>query len=102
MSGIIIDDEPSIELETALEKARRLKQVRERLDVEQLVSKNVKLEPDDDDDNDFGWKSIDEQEKPTIMLNTTSEFCRSLGESLFYGRANTNLETEEEDELLVS
>lgn len=105
LTGISIEDEAKTELELALEKTRRLKQGKERVDVAQRVGATIKAEPMDEDGDDkagdFGWRQDDEPEKLTVMLNTTAEFCRSLGESIAARRSAAAAADEEEDELLV-
>ena len=54
------------------------------------------MDDEDDDDSDSDRKD----KKPQIVLNSTSEFCRALGEIPTYGMAGNR--TNEKDELLVS
>ncbi len=105
LTGVVVEDEAAHELEGALNKARRLKQkhrVRER---EHVVAERVLLlgQDDDVDEVDEAPQSLllSENKSTNIMLNSTSEFCRSLGEIPTYGQAG-NRNEEEEDELLVS
>jgi U4/U6.U5 tri-snRNP-associated protein 1 len=59
----------------------------------------VKVEPDEDSDDEAGL-TIKTLSGRNITLNETSEFCRSLGDIPTYGMAGNRRE-DEEDELMV-
>ncbi|XP_050535297.1 U4/U6.U5 tri-snRNP-associated protein 1 [Daktulosphaira vitifoliae] len=80
------DDEDDMGLQLALKKARKLKQleiIEKKPDVKDLLIK------DEYDNNIQG----------AIILNSTAEFCRTLGDIPTYGKAG-NREEEEAEELM--
>lgn len=77
-------------LELALRKARRLKQ-KENLTFLPSVTSLIKDEPVED--------SFSGQDTGFITLNSTAEFCRTLGDIPTYGRSGNR---DEEKDLVVS
>ncbi len=92
-----VEDDAGNELESALSKARRLKQ-KTRVEPEKKVFQHVR---------NVGMEGSDD-EAPVgnrlpgvnIVLNSTSEFCRTLGDIPTYGQAGNR--EEDEKELLAS
>lgn len=84
---VIEEDEAEKELHSALSKARKLKQKKEGSSVskvaEQVLSK-VKAEPEE------------ALQDGNIILNATSEFCRTLGDIPTYGQSGNREEDQEE------
>ncbi|XP_041353215.1 U4/U6.U5 tri-snRNP-associated protein 1-like [Gigantopelta aegis] len=90
LTGVVVDDEVENELHSALSKARRLKQKKKIKPpdkvVEEVISQN---EPSTTD-------STVNANGSTIILNSTSEFCRNLGEIPTYGLSGNRDEKREE------
>ncbi|XP_078673099.1 U4/U6.U5 tri-snRNP-associated protein 1-like [Branchiostoma floridae x Branchiostoma belcheri] len=94
---VVVDDEAEEDLHRALSKARKLKQMKERRagadKVLEVVQQLPKQERDDDDEEE-------EAAVPAlgkhIVLNATSEFCRTLGEIPTYGQSGNRDEDEED------
>uniref|UniRef100_A0A0A9WX62 U4/U6.U5 tri-snRNP-associated protein 1 n=2 Tax=Lygus hesperus TaxID=30085 RepID=A0A0A9WX62_LYGHE len=90
LDGVKIEEEPDNELELALKKARRLKQMPseapKKLPKIEEVIREVKEEPEED----AGLSSI--------VLNSTAEFCRTLGDIPTYGMAGNR---DEEPDILM-
>ncbi|CAH1262958.1 SART1 [Branchiostoma lanceolatum] len=94
---VVVDDEAEEDLHRALSKARKLKQMKERragaAKVLEVVQQLPKQENDDDDEEE-------EAAVPAlgkhIVLNATSEFCRTLGEIPTYGQSGNRDEDEED------
>jgi len=86
LTGVVVDeDNAALELELSLSRARRLNQTKT---VRRTFERDLAAVKHDDDADDG----------PTsIILNSTSEFCRSLGEVPTYGQAGNRLEDEEEE-----
>lgn len=104
LTGVPVEeDSAALELEATLNKALKLKQKKKPLpDVQSIASKivseaGVKMEGQSDDDQEGTYSSG--SHGMNIMLNATSEFCRTLGEIPTYGQAGNR--EEEEDELMV-
>ncbi|WAR18739.1 SNUT1-like protein [Mya arenaria] len=90
LTGVRIDDdEANIELQSALEVARKLKQKKDKLNPEKIAEK-IKAEDDEAMQGEGG---------ESIVLNATSEFCRALGDIPTYGQSG-NREEMEKDELM--
>jgi len=87
LTGVVIDDEAGNELELALSKTRRLKQKKNRSALADRVLQAAAN--DSDSDEPQGDASA------AIILNATSEFCRSLGDIPSYGMAGNRDEDEE-------
>ena len=106
LTGIVIDDEAANDLDSALTKARRLKQsqaYRRRGGEEEVIARVQEMGQNMEEEEEEEEATLDmghRQQGTNIMLNATSEFCRSLGEIPTYGQAG-NRNEEEEDELLV-
>jgi len=82
------DEEDDMGLQLALKKARKLKQL-ETIDKKpDLADLLVKTEYNDN-------------AQGAIVLNSTAEFCRTLGDIPTYGRAGNREEEEEEDDSLM-
>ena len=87
LTGVVVDeDTAALELELALNKARRLNQ-----------SKRVRRQ----NERDVAMAAADDADAPThygssIELNSTSEFCRSLGEIPTLGLAGNRDDDDEE------
>lgn len=86
-AAIVEEDEAQLELQLALQRSRRLKQKKETIGAERVLealATVVKQEKEEDNEN-----------KDSIILNSTSEFCRTLGE---IPTLSTPVEQMEEDE----
>ncbi|NP_001079496.1 SART1, U4/U6.U5 tri-snRNP-associated protein 1 S homeolog isoform X1 [Xenopus laevis] len=88
---ILEEDELENELQKQLDKSRRLKQIQQQKDSSDKIATLVKrLESqkshDEDDDDD---------RKGSIVFNSTSEFCRTLGEIPTYGLAGNREDQED-------
>ena len=97
LTGVAVEDDAMNDLQTALSKARKLKQ-RKKMDPEKKVLQHVRevgMEEGSDDEEPSGSKLPG----PNIVLNSTSEFCRTLGDIPTYGQAGNR--EEDEEELLV-
>ncbi|XP_061162474.1 U4/U6.U5 tri-snRNP-associated protein 1-like isoform X2 [Saccostrea echinata] len=90
LSNVVIEeDEAEKELHTALSKARKIKQRKDAsvvVKVAEQVLLNVKPEPEEEEAPHEG----------NIILNATSEFCRTLGDIPTYGQSG-NREEDQED-----
>ena len=87
LTGVVIDDEAGAELELALNKTRKLKQKKNRCALADRVLESA-AHLSDTDEPQGGTAAA-------IILNATSEFCRSLGEIPSYGQAGNRGEDEE-------
>ncbi|XP_022087615.1 U4/U6.U5 tri-snRNP-associated protein 1-like [Acanthaster planci] len=105
--GPPVEDEAEQELQMVLSKARKLKQKKSKTQakVEEKIAKEVskiKQEPADTDSTAPSELPLLDPSGPTackginITLNSTSEFCRTLGEIPTYGLAGNREEDEEE------
>ena len=92
LSDIKID--PDEDLEQVLSKARRLKQ-KEALNVKALPMLNFALKPEikNDHDSDEETAAYRVKEDGYIVLNSTAEFCRTLGDIPTYGMAGNRDES---------
>ena len=96
LTGVVVDeDSAALELELALNKARRLNQ-----------SKRLARRPNDRDvamaaARDADGPSTAMQHGSSIELNSTSEFCRSLGEIPTLGLAGNRDDDDEEMSVCV-
>ena len=98
LTGLSVEDEAMNDLHSALSKARKLKQ-KKRIEPEKKVLQHVRevgMEEGSDDEGPAGSKP----HGANIVLNSTSEFCRTLGDIPTYGQAGNR--EEDEEELLVS
>lgn len=100
LSGVKIDDEVGIELQLALEKARKLKAAKhietvEKNFADKVIEKTTEVEEMASDPEDVDLKQLN---KHNITLNQTSEFCRALGDIPTYGQSGNR--EEDEDELM--
>ena len=100
LTGVALEeDTAALDLELALNKARKLKQKKSAANPDRLADKLLARGP-------VAAEESSEEDEPqmkggvNIMLNSTSEFCRTLGEIPTYGMAGNR--EEEEDELMVS
>ncbi|XP_064624219.1 U4/U6.U5 tri-snRNP-associated protein 1-like isoform X2 [Lineus longissimus] len=84
------EDEAGLELHLALNKTRKLKQMKD-LSVPEQIAKKIRVEKTIEDSEEM-------EDAQNIILNDTSEFCRSLGDIPTYGLAGNR--DEERDELL--
>jgi U4/U6.U5 tri-snRNP-associated protein 1 len=92
LTGVVVDeDTAALELELALSKARKLNQ-----------SKFVKRSNERDIIASLRADIVDStpEIQSSISLNSTSEFCRSLGDIPTYGQSG-NRDGGEEDEMSV-
>ena len=92
LTGVVVDeDTAALELELALNKARRLNQ-----------NKNVKRSNERDMIASLRADIVDSTPDlaSSISLNSTSEFCRSLGDIPTYGQSG-NRAYDEEEEMMV-
>ncbi|XP_077998125.1 U4/U6.U5 tri-snRNP-associated protein 1-like isoform X2 [Glandiceps talaboti] len=87
-TNIVIEDDAQLELHIALEKSRRVKQKKSLAKGAEKVAKEVTPVTEMDTDS--------KDEGLSIVLNATSEFCRTLGEIPTYGTAGNREQTEEE------
>lgn len=88
-SVIVEEDEAQLELQLALERSRRLKKKKEATGVERVLetlATVVKQESDDENGK-----------KDSIILNSTSEFCRTLGEIPTFSAPEEQMEEIEDD-----
>uniref|UniRef100_G3MKP6 SART-1 family protein n=1 Tax=Amblyomma maculatum TaxID=34609 RepID=G3MKP6_AMBMU len=91
LTGVAVeDDDAEQSLEAALTKARRLRQVEGSSF--QKIAESVKLARDQEEDKDNANSS------KAIILNSTAEFCRTLGDIPTYGMSGNR--DEEAEELL--
>jgi len=91
LTGVVVDeDTAALELELALSKARRLNQTKSR---RRPNERDVVMARADDAD-------VPTQYGSSIELNSTSEFCRSLGEIPTLGLAGNR--DDDDDEMSVS
>ncbi|XP_033123478.1 U4/U6.U5 tri-snRNP-associated protein 1-like [Anneissia japonica] len=92
--NVVIEDDAALELQLALNKARRMKYKKEKKDVDgdKLVAEAVKYAKGEEMDTDSTTN-------PSIVLNATSEFCRTLGEIPSYSSAVPK-EEDNEDEVM--
>ena len=95
LTGVVVDDEAASELQMALEKTRKLKTNKQTTSADKRVADDIneqkKYELEDsesDTEKDFG--------KSNIILNQTSEFCRTLGDIPTYGQAGNRVEDEDD------
>jgi len=90
LTGVVVDeDTAALELELALNKARRLNQNRS---LRRHNERDVVMARADDVDAPAQYGS-------SIELNSTSEFCRSLGEIPTLGLAGSR--EDDDDEMMV-
>lgn len=96
LTGVSVEDDAMNDLESALNKARKLKQ-KKRVEPEKKVLQHVRVvgmeEGSDDEETGSKLPGVN------IVLNSTSEFCRTLGDIPTYGQAGNR--EEDEEELLV-
>lgn len=92
LSDIKVD--PDEDLEQVLAKARRLKQ-KEALHVKSLPMLNFALKPEikTEHDSDEETAAYRVKEDGYIVLNSTAEFCRTLGDIPTYGMAGNRDES---------
>ncbi|XP_071961912.1 U4/U6.U5 tri-snRNP-associated protein 1-like [Antedon mediterranea] len=92
--NVVIEDDAALELQLALNKARRMKYKKEQnqVDGDKLVVESLKLERDVS-------MAEDSTVNPSMVLNATSEFCRTLGEIPSY-HSHIPKEEENEDEVM--
>ena len=91
LTGVMVDeDTAALELEMALNKARRLNQTKR---VRRQNERDVAMAATADDDD------APTQYRSSIELNSTSEFCRSLGEIPTLGLAGNR--DDDDDEMSV-
>ncbi|KAH3855507.1 U4/U6.U5 tri-snRNP-associated protein 1-like isoform X5 [Dreissena polymorpha] len=92
LTGVRIDDdEANIELQSALDVARKIQHKKSKLNPEKIAEK-LKAELSETEMEGGGQDA-------TITLNATSEFCRALGDIPTYGQSG-NREEIERDELV--
>ncbi|XP_030854744.1 U4/U6.U5 tri-snRNP-associated protein 1 [Strongylocentrotus purpuratus] len=93
--GQVIEDEAEKELHNVLNKARKLKQKSKSSQrVEDQVAKvvaSIKEEPEDDEEAAASASN----KGSNIVFNSTSEFCRTLGDIPSYGKSGLRDEEEE-------
>nr|XP_046917519.1 U4/U6.U5 tri-snRNP-associated protein 1-like [Dermatophagoides farinae] len=85
LSGIVIDDEAENELQSVLQKARKIKLKETISDPALAVVKLVEMvkreiKPEEDDNTNHSSMDNDYDGNDKIILNATAEFCRNLGE----------------------
>lgn len=95
LTGVVVDeDTAAIELELALSKARRLNQSKfSKRSNERDIAAALRHNDDDDDDQQDGLQ---------VVLNSTSEFCRSLGEISTYRKTGNRNENKDDDDMDAS
>ena len=75
MAGVVIDDEADRELQEALERARKLREKQKVKTVEKIAQEiSIKREQDEDS------MSVDNTTSGAIVMDSTAEFCRNLGD----------------------
>ncbi|XP_050299898.1 U4/U6.U5 tri-snRNP-associated protein 1 [Anthonomus grandis grandis] len=82
-TDIKLEDDKDDLLEKALHKARKMKQK------ETIIADLLKIEPKEEPEDDTGIDS------GNIILNSTAEFCRTLGDIPTYGKAGNRDEAED-------
>ncbi|KAK7104097.1 U4/U6.U5 tri-snRNP-associated protein 1-like [Littorina saxatilis] len=97
LSGVAVEEDMlRQELQATLNKTRRLQQRHERkLGVEKVIESMVKKEEDMDAKSSRSGAKKDDK-GVNIILNSTSEFCRSLGEIPTFGLSGNREEEREE------
>ena len=96
---VIEEDAAQLELQAALNKTRRLKQKKARSAAEKLAEDLVLQRNVAAMEAEEAAPVGIELPGSSIVLNSTSEFCRALGDIPTYGQAGNR--EEEKDELLV-
>ena len=92
LTGVVIDDDAGAELEMALTKTRKLKQKKKKRSV--LADRVLESAAQHSDSDEApGGATV-----TAIVLNATSEFCRSLGDIPSYGMAGNR---DEEEDMMV-
>lgn len=101
LTGVQIDEDVAgMELQMALNKTRKLKRRKDNAPEKVVASKVLARPAAEASDHE---EDVDGEAQPgglNIVLNSTSEFCRALGEIPTYGMAGNRVE--DEDELMVS
>ncbi|CAI4223442.1 unnamed protein product [Auanema sp. JU1783] len=94
LANVIIDDDAEDELTSILDKARKLKQIESKpvgdsaLKIHGVVAKMEEDEMDDESDKAGG-----------IVIDSTMEYCRNIGENLTYGLAGNRTDAVDMSEL---
>ncbi|XP_033733717.1 U4/U6.U5 tri-snRNP-associated protein 1-like [Pecten maximus] len=86
-----VEDEAENELQSALSKARRIKRTKEKSKIQKVAAQIAKervMKTEQEMDED--------KEESNIVLNSTSEFCRTLGDIPTYGQSGNRDEEKEE------
>ncbi|KXJ28213.1 U4/U6.U5 tri-snRNP-associated protein 1 [Exaiptasia diaphana] len=86
---ILEDDEAQLELEVALQRSRLAKKKKEKVGVEKMVQDLAAATKQEQSTN---------KDEASIVIDSTSEFCRALGDIPTYGAAGNREEEEEEDD----
>ncbi|XP_059161083.1 U4/U6.U5 tri-snRNP-associated protein 1-like [Physella acuta] len=87
LTGVVVEEEEvQNELQGMLARARKLKLKKERQSAQEII-RNIKPEEEEKHQRELGVN---------IVLNSTSEFCRNLGEIPTYGLAGNREEDREE------
>ncbi|KAL3873610.1 hypothetical protein ACJMK2_036706 [Sinanodonta woodiana] len=93
LTGLPVEEEEiEDELQSALHKARKMKQKKDMPAPEKVIEKMLLKQEEKDMSQDLGKGA-------SIVLNSTAEFCRALGEIPTYGQSG-NRDEMERDELL--
>ncbi|XP_070576696.1 U4/U6.U5 tri-snRNP-associated protein 1-like isoform X2 [Ptychodera flava] len=90
----VVEDDAQLELQIALEKSRRVKQKKDAAKGAEKVAEVVSATRDEKSDS--AMDGADTSRGMSIVLNATSEFCRTLGEIPTYGTSG-NRETNEDE-----
>ncbi|CAB4014383.1 U4 tri-snRNP-associated 1-like [Paramuricea clavata] len=86
---LIEDDDAQLELQLALERSRRSKIKKENVGAEKVIESLTSIS------NNMDTKSAS---RSTIVLDSTSEFCRTLGEIPTYGASGNRADLDDLDE----
>lgn len=90
LTGVRIDDdEANQELQLALDKARKLKQKKDKINPDKIAER-IKQEAEESD-------MTAAEKNASITLNATSEFCRALGDIPTYGQSGNRNEMEQDE-----
>lgn len=104
LAGIVIEDEAINELQSVLEKARKMKMMESKrenklgIDFEKLAEQglqNIEKQEQEEDSEELWQSTPSTSSSKFITLNSTAEFCRNLGEMPTYGLAGNRMEDDD-------
>ncbi|XP_060083688.1 U4/U6.U5 tri-snRNP-associated protein 1-like [Ylistrum balloti] len=85
-----VEDEAENELQSALSKARRIKLTKDKSKIQKVAAKIAQERVMKTE------QEMEEEKESNIVLNSTSEFCRTLGDIPTYGQSGNRDEEKEE------